>query len=397
MKRIGIFRWILGYYELEIPLGFCEDFLNLCLRYDFDYWGLQKNEEEKRVKICVSSLQKSRIITACRIWQIRVKVVCRRGLPEHLSHYKGRWGLLAGAVISLALFILAQNVIWRVDVIGNKRLDKQEIIQSIAENGMSVGDFVFLLNTDSIEQRVMINNDDIAWMSINIVGTVARVEVREVIDTEIKVPNTNPANLVSLFDAQIVGMEVYSGFLSVKEGDYVKAGQLLVSGIHKEGKAPLRITRASGRILGKVSHTIEVEILLNQTKKVPTGEKITKKTLNFFGKSINFFSNYRNLPISYDIINYVCTFNPFSFGELPISLSVDEYYAYKTMDVEISESEAIEQAYEVLRQRIDEELPDAVILKKSLHGEIVDGKYVLKCTLTAICDIAKQVEFEVRR
>ena len=65
------------------------------------------------------------------------------------------------------------------------------------------------------------------------------------------------------------------------------------------------------------------------------------------------------------------------------------------VEMEISEEEAIEQAYEELRKRVDEELPEAQILKKTLHGEIVDGKYVLKCTVTAVCNIAKQVEFEV--
>ena len=129
---------------------------------------------------------------------------------------------------------------------------------------------------------------------------------------------------------------------------------------------------------------------------MPTGETISKKSLIFFGKTINFFSNYRNLPTSYDIINYVYTFDPFSLGELPISLSVNEYYGYELLEVEISEEEAMEMAYDELRKRIDEELPEAQILKKSLYGEIVDGKYVLRCTVTAICNIAKQVEFEVR-
>ena len=41
----------------------------------------------------------------------------------------------------------------------------------------------------------------------------------------------------------------------------------------------------------------------------------------------------------------------------------------------------MEQAYDMLRERIDYELPEAQILKKMLQGEIVDGKYVLKCML----------------
>ena len=308
---------------------------------------------------------------------------------------KGRWGLLAGALVGIALLCLSQSVIWRIDVVGNERLSKDEIIQVIYENGMGVGDFKKDINTDFIEQKVMINNDDIAWISINISGTVASVEIREVIDTEVKEEDLKPANLVSKFDAQIVAIQIYSGFNAVKVGDFVRAGDLLASGISKGEKSPIRYTRASGDVYGRVTRTFEVEIPLIQTVKVQTGEKISKKTLNFFGNSIKLFTNYRNLPTSYDIINYVYTFNPFSLGELPISISVDEYYAYEMITVAISEDEANLQAQELLYERINEELPEVQILKKALQGEIVGDRYVLKCTVTAICNISKQVEFEV--
>ena len=75
--------------------------------------------------------------------------------------------------------------------------------------------------------------------------------------------------------------------------------------------------------------------------------------------------------------------------------SGSEVKPYEIRDIEISEDEAIEQAHAKLREIIDGALPDARILKKSVQGEFVDGKYVLKCELTAICDIAKQVELDV--
>lgn len=395
MKKTSRLLWLLSYCIIEISRADLENFLNLCLRYGFDYYGIEIDEEKRRARIKISFWTRKNVFTACRMWQIRIRLRTYGGLVWRLSKYRNRWGILVGGALALALFLLSQSVLWRIDVYGNERLTREHIIESLEQNGLGVGYSISSLDLNSIEHRVMINDDDIAWISINVVGTVARVEVVEVIDTEIIEKNTRPANLVARYDAQIVGMEVYSGFLSVKEGDFVRAGELLVSGIYKEGKAPLRFSRASGRVFGKVLHTIEVEIPLIQSKKVLTGEKKTKKTLNFFGKSINFFTNYRNLPTSYDIINYVYIFNPFSLGELPISVSVDEYYEYEMIDTPISEEEAIEQAYEVLRVRIDEELPDAQILKKSLQGEIVDGKYVLKCTLTAVCNIAKQIEFEV--
>ena len=395
-KRPSALLRLLGYCIMEIPLSAKENFLNLCHRYSFNCYDLKIDAQRERMIVRVSLLEHKRIMTACRVFGVRIRLVSKNGLPARLWQNRKRFGIFVGLVLSVALFLSLQSVIWRVDIVGNQRLSNQEILDTLLENGIGVGSRKSGLNTDYIENCVMINNDDIAWISIKIIGTVAKVEIKEVIDTEIKQEERNPANLVSKFDAQIISLEVYSGFTCVKEGDFVRAGELLASGIYKSEKAPLRYSRANGYVFGKVTEVFEIEIPLIQTKKVPTGEKITKKTLIFFGKSINFFTNYRNLPISYDIINYVYTFNPFSLGELPISISVNEYYSYEMVEVEIREEEAMEQAYEMLRQKIDEELPQVQILKKSLHGEIVDGKYVLKCTVTAICDIAKQVEFEVR-
>lgn len=365
------------------------------MRYGFTYYDIRIDGDGKAVHIDVPSSQHKNVLTACRVWQIRAKIEGRGGLFQRAVRYRKRWGLIIGICVSVAIFFLSQSVLWRIDVVGNGRLSKQEIIDTLSENGLSVGDFISKLDTNSIEQRVMINNDDIAWISVNIVGTVAQVEVKEVIDTEIKEKESKPSNLVSRFDAQIVSLEVYTGFTCVKEGDFVRAGELLVSGIYESEKAPIRYSSSSGSVYGRLTTTFEIEIPLLQKKKVTTGEKITKKSLVFFGKTINFFTKYSNLPSTYDIINYEYILNPFSLGELPISVSVSEYYAYDMVEVEISENEAQAQAQEILRKRIDEELPEAQILKKSFHGEIVDGKYVLKCTVTAICNIAKQVEFDV--
>lgn len=395
MKKGGFWGYLLGYCTLSMPREFCEVFLNLCHRYGFTYYGFRVDEDGKRVMFTVPLSERKNILTACRVRKIKVKIEGRYGLPVILLGLTKRWGILAGALLSVALFFLAQNVVWRVEILGNERLDTASVISSLAENGLSVGSWIPSLNADSVEQRVMIRNDGISWMSVNIIGTVARVEIRESIDTEYEKKNTRPANLVSSFDAQIVGTEIYTGFRCVDEGDFVRRGEILASGIYESNKSPIRYTRASGVVWGRVSHTIEVEIPLIQSQKVPTGEKITKKTLNFFGNSIKLFLNYRNLPTSCDIINYVYIFNPFSLGELPISISVDEYCPYEMRDVTISEEMAIEQAYEVLAKRIAEELPDAQVLKKAVHGEIVDGKYILVCHLTAICNIARQVEFEV--
>lgn len=395
MRRRTVLSWVLGYYVLEMPREACETFMNMCMRYGFEHYGIEFDDERGKVYFTMPSSGRGKVLAACRVWRISVRVRQRRGLLALLSKYRGRWGILIGLVFSLALFVASQSVIWRIDVTGNEALSRESVIECLRENGMKIGDVISRVDANAVEQRVMINNDKISYVSINIIGTVASVEIRETIDTEISDEEKRPANLVSRFDAQIILVEAYTGFICVKEEDFVRAGELLVSGIYKTEKAPIRYTRASGKVFGRVNASFEVEIPLLQVEKVPTGEKIEKKTLIFFGNSIKLFINYRNLPSSCDIMNYEYALDPFSLGELPISIRVEQYLPYEMCEVTLSESEAIEQAYEELRARIDAQLPEAQILKKTLYGEFKDGKYILHCDLTAICNIAKQVEFEL--
>ncbi len=395
MKKVSFVAWALGYYTAEIPRTQAETFLNLCMRYGFTYYDMQTDTETGRIRVLLPLHSRRELYSACKVWQIRIRTLSRHGLVAALSKYKHRWGIFVGLSLSLCLFALAESVLWRIDITGNERLDREHIIEALAENGMSVGDLISGIKTDSVEQRVMINDDDIAWISINISGTVASVEVRETADTEIEEKKMKPSNLVAKYDAEIISLEVFSGFISVKTGEFVRAGQLLVSGIYESEKAPLRYTRAVGRVFGKISRSFEVEIPLKQSVKVPTGEKITQKTLIFFGKSIKLFRNSGNLGESCDIINYEYTLDPFGFGALPITLSTHTLFPYRFETVEISADEAMELAYAEIERLLTAELEGAEILKKSFDGRVEEDRYILRCNISAVCDIAQLIEFDI--
>jgi hypothetical protein len=65
----------------------------------------------------------------------------------------------------------------RVD--GNRELSDAEVIAELNASGLSLGKVRSKLDTDSIQNRVMISSDKISWISVNIIGTVAQVEIRE--------------------------------------------------------------------------------------------------------------------------------------------------------------------------------------------------------------------------
>lgn len=387
--------WLFGYFEAEIPRIFCEPFLNLCMRYGITYYSLDLDEERKIFRVRVPVSERRRLLAACRAWQIRIKICNTRGLPHRIAALRGRWGLAVGMFLAVSLIILSGSVIWRIDIVGNETLPTDRVLEVLSENGIAVGARISEISAESAEQKIMISTPEISWISVSLHGTVARVEVREQLTDGRSEASNAPANLVSDFDAQIVELEIYSGFVGVKEGDFVRRGDLLVSGIYRTENAPSRYTRASGRVIGKVRCTFEVHIPLNQTEKVPTGEKISQKTLIFFGKTIKLFTNCGKIPPTCDIISCKYTLDPFSLGELPVCLLTREYYPYEERSRTVTESEAIEQAYAELYLQIEKTLPEARILKKELAGELRDGEYVLECTVTALCNIARQADIEI--
>ena len=72
-KKKTLLSHILGYYVLVLPRVALEEFLYLCMRYGFNYYGIRIDNEQKKVFIDVPSYQFKRIMTACSVWQIRVK------------------------------------------------------------------------------------------------------------------------------------------------------------------------------------------------------------------------------------------------------------------------------------------------------------------------------------
>ena len=384
-----------GYYKMSVPYNRCTDFLNLCMKYGFVYSNFSVDGENA---FFVCSLMTARkLMPACKVYGIPVKTVSAHGLLCLLYRYRSRVGLLFGAVIAIAVMIISQNVLWKINITGNERLSDQEIISELEKSGLCVGGKISDFDVDSIENRVLINSDKISWITVNLSGTVANVQIRESIDTQKDDTPKKPANIVAKCDAQIVGVEVYTGFVCVKVGDYVRAGDLLVSGLYDSTQGPYRYTRASGKILAKTSHHFRVEVPLKRDVKVYSDKTKEKKTLNFFGKSIKLFSNYGNEGASCDIINYEYRLNPFGFGNLPISVSVEKEFPYAFESTVIDEKYASELAFYQLRMMIESEIPEAQLLKKSITTECYDDKFVLECTVYCIEDIAKISEFDIKQ
>ena len=160
-------------------------------------------------------------------------------------------------------------------------------------------------------------NSEIAWAAVNLRGTRAVVEIREV-ERAAPVPDEDtPYNVIAAEDGIVRRMELYRGAGEVQEGDLVFKGDMLASGV-VETKAGLRLVHARGKVIAEVERNIRVEIPLEREVKRATGRVFREKSLKILGFTINFFRNTGNLPPSCDRIDREVDLRLFDAVELPI-------------------------------------------------------------------------------
>ena len=236
----------------------------------------------------------------------------------------------------------------------------------------------------------MLTDDKFAWVSVNLRGTHATVEVRELEGHVLDIDENAPHNLVASEDGVVEYMEILRGEKIAREEELVRKGELLASGI-EQMKHGLRLTHARGTVLARVTRDILVEIPLEDTQSQATGREFSEKYFNFFGISLKIFSNTSNLPENCDKIvreKQLCFFDTVT---VPITVSETVYREYENVPITRTEDEAKAEAYKQLRARCAEIAEEAELVSREVNAGLRDGVYVIECELTVVKDIAVEV------
>lgn len=377
-------KWLCGYRKLCCQRCHGVRLLNLMLSHRIDYFGLDRDKNgdmtffimEKEYKILMSILDKN---------HIKVYSVYGRGLPFVIKNHKNRAGLLAGLMIYIFLVYFSTRFIWDIRVTSDTVTPHNEILSGLAELGCYEGSYVSALDFDRLCIDFLAKHKEFSWMSVNVKGTVAYVEVQE---KDIFCPDSTDArNLIAGYGGIIESVSVYEGEACVVPGNVVKPGDLLISGITEDFFGRTHICRARGEIVASVDTVIEVMCPYSHTERVYTGKSYQSKTLRFFNFKIPYSTakppkgskciqiNEENGAVLFDRI------------ELPLSIEKTVFKEYKEKTVHYSKKEAELIAEGLLRQRIDTELSSPVILATETKGKHSKEGYTLTCKIKCKMDI----------
>jgi similar to stage IV sporulation protein len=320
------------------------------------------------------------------------------GIPFWLLRLKNRPGLAIGILLAILIVTLGSRVLWDVRIDGEASISEAELLAVLADHGVRPGAFISRLDVGDIQTRIKAEHEKIAWISVNVIGTVAYVEViEEAVPPEKKIPEGDGTNLVASRDGIIVGYEVIAGEPMFSVGQPVLKGELLVGGLIDSERFGYRAVEAKGRVLALTEYVFEVEIPYEYAVRIPEKKEICEISIIFFGLRQKFFKKGGFLGSEYDKIYSDIYIYSKGGVKVPVGISVASYPIYTESVVFRTEDEARELAYFEVNRKILATLPGAEILSRSYEiGKVDDASaYRLICRVSCIDDIALPVPFYI--
>ncbi len=402
MVIFKLLNFLCGYYELASDGRASNETINIILKNKLDYWKLKKREDGGiEFSMLKSEYKKFTALNG------KAEIKKERGLPEILKRYRKRIGIPIGLIICAILLKLSTLYIWEVEVTGNSHVSDAEIIEGLEKLGCSVGTYIPSVDFYGICHEYILENEAISWVSVNMVGTTAQVEV---IERYSKKPaegeggNGTPTNIIAARDGIIERVETYGGMTSCKAGEAVKKGQLLVSGvldIGHEDEGKFILVRSRGSIYAETERTLEVSVPLNSTKKVYSGRENVYKYIKFFGKMIKVKENSSILEGNCDIIEKkrrIILFEGSKFFDgvaLPLTVINGYREIYAEKEITLTQDEALAAARLLMTELFVKELGDAEILQRRASENMRIGEngeeLVLTWDIVCIENIAEEV------
>lgn len=302
-----------------------------------------------------------------------IKVIKYYGLVGIKKFLKKHYILLTSFILSYLIIIILSNVIFKVEIVTNNQVLKDNITYYLNYYGIVKYKFVKSNKyIENVKEKILLENKDtIEWISINREGVKYVVNVTpRVISNRVSIDK--PSNIVSKKDALIKYL-VVTGGSSVKEvNDVVKKGEVIISGDVVKFDKVVGTTRSKGKVFGEVWYTVNISIPFKHVIYEKTGETINHIYLDIFGHKFTLVGHY----ITNNSINEVSVLvdKPYLFFKL--MKESKELYNYKEVNLnsESAFKEALKRADKSISNKLDtnEYIIERKVLKKDVFSSKID-------------------------
>lgn len=389
---VKLLRWLWGFVEFSFSDGFIDGFVNDCYEQGINVQSLKQNDT---VLYGVCSAKNYKLLHKIALKNAGViKITKKHGIIFPLLKLQSRLGLFAGLLLFIVIVNFLGGFVWNIQITGNSKISDEDISALLDSNGFNVGSYWKSTDKDVLENILMASFEDCAWVHINQIGSLARVEIKEAVAKPKIVKQKGYTNIKAKKDGIIVQTIVYSGWKAVNSGDSVTKGDLLISGIYEnESKKKNYFAHANGICLAQVNESFNLTISRQQHEKKYLPEK-KYKTISFFGLKIPLYIgkiNRQNTDLEQK--NVYIKLNK---KELPIGITYDIAKPYVISTVVLSDKELSNLAGNEINNKIKTDFADAQVISKKTDISLNSENAKVKVNLVCIEDIAQESKIEIK-
>ncbi|QQZ10826.1 sporulation protein YqfD [Heyndrickxia vini] len=365
-----------------------ERFINQLTRSSLIVWNV-KRQGSSAITFYIRLKDVHKLRHQVRKFDCKISFLSGQGAPFLWKRTLKNAGFFAGFLLFFVVITLLSNIVWGINIKGASPQIEHQIRKELDNLGVHVGKLQFFIDdVETIQRKLEDRIPNITWVGVDLNGTTYHFQVVEKNIPE-QAEKQSPQNLVANKKAVIVDMFVENGQPVVKVNQYVKKGQLLVSGTigneHNEKKVA-----AIGKVIGKTWYKVDVNMPFKSEFQVYTGNEKRKYSLEIGSVSIPLWGfgkiEYKDFDKETQSHNI-----KFLKWQLPIKYENTTIRENEKVERNYTKNEAINAAKEIAKSDLKAKIPsDAKIIDEYvLHQKVENGKVDLSIYFQVTENIAK--------
>lgn len=312
-----------------------------------------------------------------------ITVERRQGAPYFARRLRRRVVLSLTLALATAALALGSFCVWDIEIEGETALSDEEILRTLQKYGVGIGSFCRDIDQEWLRNHVLLELDELSWITVNIRGFRAQVQVRPRTPRPEIADERTPVNIVARRGGVIRKVETLVGEAVVLPGSTVKAGDLLISGVSDRGGQQVELLPARGRVEARTWYTLSASLPLTVREKRPLEEK-TALSLVLGRRRIKICGSSRYAGAEYDKITERTKWELPGLLPLPVTMVRETIRFYDTAEAVRSAAAAKAEGEALLHSYLQSLLPEGgEVLAAVTAAEERGGR--LTVTLRAEC------------
>lgn len=350
---LALWYYLRGYVKIRAKGFSAERFMNLAAYRGVYLWDVTQAGASMIMKAAGGSIE---ILEACaEKTGCTMEILGWGGLPAFLGRFRKRQVWTAGLLFFAAGLYFLSSFIWMVEVEGNERLAKEDILSFCGEMGLRPGGWKRNVDTEEVTKRLLEEFPDLSWVSVGIRGTDATVRLAETIEKVELVDQETLCDIIAAQDGVILQITAERGTPLVAAGDVVQRGDILISSelvIGLEGEEQhTEYTAAAGTVTARIWQRLAEEMPLRYEEVVYNGVEKENHSLIFSEKELDVIRPSGEGEWEKTVLEET----PLALGdfELPVKWKKELWRACETVEKERTPAEAKELLEENLRKKAE--------------------------------------------